>query len=142
MMAIVPFDLVSRHYTDQLATMIKKGFVAGPFDESPVPNLRLNSNFAVNQSDKYRPILNLSKPDGNSFNEAIIPHKLRKVSMSTSHHVAKAIHDMGKGAILSKMDHVSAYKLMPVKFSQFYLQGFRWIGKLFIENFWQHFLCT
>ena len=124
---------VARHYTDQLATMIKKGFVAGPFDESPVPNLRLNSLFAVNQSDKYRPILNLSKPDGNSFNEAIIPQKLRKVSMSTSRHVAKAIHDMGKGAILSKMDHVSAYKLMPVKPSQFYLQGFRWLGKLFIE---------
>ncbi len=32
--------------------------------------------------------------------------------MSTSCHVAKAIHDMGKGAILSKMDHVSAYKLL------------------------------
>ena len=124
---------VARHYTDQLATMIKKGFVAGPFDESPIPNLRINSLFAVNQSDKYRPILNLSKPEGNSFNEAIIPHKLRKVSMSTSRHVAKAISDMGTGAIISKMDHVSAYKLMPVKPSQFYLQGFRWLGKLFIE---------
>ena len=53
--------------------------------------------------------------------------------MSTSCHVAKSISDMGTGAIISKMDHVSAYKLMPVKPSQFYLQGFRWLGKLFIE---------
>ena len=52
--------------------------------------------------------------------------------MSTCN-VAKAIYDIGKGVILSKMDHVSDYKLMPVKPCQFYLQGFRWLGKLFIE---------
>ena len=52
---------VGKYYTDQLVTMIKKGFVAGPFtpDQIPIPNLRINCLFAVNQSDKYRPIYSL-----------------------------------------------------------------------------------
>lgn len=124
---------VAQFYTDQLATMVKKGYVCGPFDESPIENLRINSLFAVNQSDKYRPILNLSKPEGNSFNEAIVPAKMRKVTMSTPKQVAATIYAVGKDAILSKVDHVSAYKLVPVKPEQYYLQGFRWLGKLFIE---------
>ncbi len=59
-------------------SMIKKGFVAGPCLESPVEYLQINSLFAVNQADKYKPILNLSKPEGNSYNEALIPQKIRK----------------------------------------------------------------
>ncbi len=46
---------VGKHYTDQLATMIKKKFVCGPFDTSSIPNLRINSLFAIQQSDKYSP---------------------------------------------------------------------------------------
>ena len=124
---------VGRAYTDQLVTMIKKGFVAGPFLESPVENLRINSLFAVNQADKYRPILNLSKPEGNSYNEAIIPHKIRKVSMSTPRQVADTIYKMGRNSVLSKVDHVSAYKQVPVHPDHYFLQGFRWLGMLFIE---------
>ena len=124
---------VARHYTDQLATMIKKKFVAGPFDSPPFPNFRTNSLFAVNQSDKYRPILNLSKPDGNNFNEAIIPSKMRKVNMSTARQFAATLRNTGQNSIMSKLDHVSAYKLVPVKPEQFYLQGFKWLGKYFVE---------
>ncbi len=47
--------------------------------------------FAVYQVDKYRPILKLSKPEGNFYNEAIIPHKVCKVSMSTPRQVADTI---------------------------------------------------
>ena len=110
---------VARHYTDQLATMVKKGFVAGPFDKSPIPNLRINSLFAVNQADKYRPILNLSKPEGNNYNDAIIPAKMRKVKMSTSRQFAETLANTGSGSVISKLDHVSAYKLVPVKKDQF-----------------------
>ena len=83
--------------------------------------------------NKFRPILNLSQPEGNSYNEAIIPAKMRKVEMSTPKQVADTIYSVGKNAVISKMDHVSAYKLVPVKPEQFYLQGFRWLGKIFIE---------
>lgn len=124
---------VARYYTDQLVTMVKNKFVAGPFDTSPIPNLRINSLFAINQSDKYRPILNLSTPEGNSYNEAIIPHKMRKVTMSTARQFADTLCNTGKGSYISKLDHVSAYKLVPAKAEQFYLQGFMWLGKIFIE---------
>ena len=112
---------VARHYTDQLATMIKKKFVAGPFDSPPFPNFRTNSLFAVNQSDKYCPILNLSKPDGNNFNKTIISSKMRKVTMSTACQFAATLRNTGQNSIMSKLDHVSAYKLVPVKPEQFYL---------------------
>ena len=126
---------VGQFYTDQLATMISKKHVCGPYDPDKVPikDLRINSLFAVNQSDKYRPILNLSKPDGNSYNEAVIPSKMRKVQMSTPRKVADTLYSTGKDSIISKVDHVSAYKLVPVKRGQFYLQGFKWLGKVFIE---------
>lgn len=124
---------VAHYYTDQLASMVKKGYVSGPFDDSPIPGLRINSLFAVNQGDKYRPILNLSKPEGNSYNEAIHPAKMRKVTMSTSRQAADTIYNMGQGSIISKVDHVSAFKLVPIKPAQYYLQGFRWLGKLWIE---------
>ena len=53
--------------------------------------------------------------------------------MSTSYQFAETLHKTGEGSIISKLDHVSAYKLIPVKPDQYYLQGFTWSGKIFIE---------
>lgn len=123
-------------YTDQLCTWLKQGFVAGPFDEDklPIDNVRINQLFALEQKDKFRPILNLSYPPGNSFNGAVEEDKLPKVSMSSHKNIAKTITEAKGMAILSKIDHQSAYKLIPAKHDQLYLQGFSWLGKVFIEK--------
>ena len=39
-------------FTDQLVTMIKKGYVSGPFSESTFENPRINSLFVVEQTFK------------------------------------------------------------------------------------------
>ena len=125
---------IGSQYTDQLVTMIKKGYVSGPFLESPFPNARINSLFVVEQTDKYRPILNLSAPEGNSFNEAVIDDQMTKVIMSSPALVAKKLYSIGKGAYLSKIDHQSAYKLVPTKFEDLFLQGFFWMNRFFFET--------
>ncbi len=53
--------------------------------------------------------------------------------MSTARQFADTLCKTGKGTYISKLDHVSAYILVPAKPDQFYLQGFMWLGKIFIE---------
>lgn len=125
---------IGSFYTDQLVTMIKDKYVSGPFDISPFPNARINSLFVIEQTDKYRPILNLSSPPGNCFNEAIDDLKMTKVKMSSPSLVAKKLFSIGSGAIMSKIDHRSAYKLIPTKFDHLHLQGFVWLNKTFFET--------
>ncbi len=86
----------------------------GPFDISTIPGLCLNSFFAVNQSDKYHSILNLSYFENQTVT-AIIPHKMRIVTMSTARQFADTLCNTGQGSYISKLDHVSAYKLVPTK---------------------------
>lgn len=125
---------VGCQFTDQLVTMIKKGYVSGPFDQPPIVNLRINSLFVVEQTDKFRPILNLSAPEGKSFNDAIVDNLMTKVVMSSPSLVAKKLYSIGKGAYLSKIDHQSAYKLVPTHFDHLFLQGFFWLNKYFLET--------
>ena len=125
---------IGSFYTDTLTTMLKKQFVAGPFDEPPFDNLRVNSLFCVEQPNKLRPILNLSAPKGISFNDMIEPGKMTKVVMSSPVNVARKISILGRQTFMSKIDHVSAYKLIPTKYGHLFLQGFYWMGKFFVET--------
>ena len=124
---------VGELYTDQLATFIKKGHVAGPFDSNPLENLRINSIFSIDQGQKIRPIMNLSHPAGTSYNDAVLKENIPKVHMNTAQDVAKTIGAMGKGAIMSKVDQEDAYKQIHTKKQHLRLQGFSWLGKIFIE---------
>ena len=57
--------------TDTIAQWVKNKMVAGPFDEPPLANFRVNPLMAVQQKTKVRPILNLSAPKKFSFNDAV-----------------------------------------------------------------------
>lgn len=124
---------VGAHYTDELVTMIKKGFVCGPYNEPPLEDLRCNPLFAIEQKDKWRTILNMSYPEGQSFNDAIKTASMRKLTMASPRQVANLIRSVGQGAIMSKVDQQSAYKIIGTNPLQWRLQGFRWLGKYFIE---------
>ena len=41
---------------------------------------------------------------------------------------------IGQGAVLSKVDHSSAYKLIPCRLDHLFLQGFIWLDKTYIET--------
>ena len=141
--SLAPFDVsgggfidnpqVGMQLADSLVTMIKKGFVAGPFPFSPISNPRINLMFPLIQPDKCRMILNLSYPPGNSFNDSVPQGFLRKVTMTSAPHVGELIKRCHGQAVLSKYDHVAAYKMIPCKISDLRLQGFRFLNNYFYE---------
>ena len=121
-------------FTDVLAWWVKKGFVSGPFADPPCENFRVNQMLAVEQHGKVRIVMNLSGPDGQSFNDAVIDIALEKVTMSTARQFGYSVADCGPGARLWKWDMDSAYKNLPARVEDLRLQGFQWLGRLFVEN--------
>ena len=88
--------------------------------------------FGVVQLDKVRPIVNLSAPEGLSYNDAIKP--LPKVHMDSAKKISQRIFRKGRGTLMCKLDMVAAYKIVPTRPDQWRLQGFRWLQKYFIDT--------
>jgi hypothetical protein len=120
--------------TDVLATWVKKGFVAGPFEKPPMDGLRGNPLMAAVQKTKVRPILNLSSPKGRSFNDAVNVWEVDNLQMCTPRIFSDSILKAGKGALISKTDIQDAYKLIPNPISDWRLYGFTWLGKFFVDT--------
>jgi len=120
--------------TDHIATWIDKEYAAGPFTDPPFDNFRVNPLLAVIQPTKIRPVLNVSMPNGASFNSNVNKSELEKVKMSSAREFGEVLHECGPGATMSKFDLVAAYKQVPCKIEDLRLQGFMWNGKYFCET--------
>jgi hypothetical protein len=119
---------------DTVATWVKNGFAAGPFDAPPLPGFRTNCLMAVDQGLKIRPILNVSSPEGESFNDNVDEFLCEKVQMATARNVSYMIKAAGKNCLLYKTDIKDAYKIVPAKIEDLRLQGFALLGKYFVET--------
>jgi hypothetical protein len=122
------------NFTSTLAEWIEKGFVAGPFLYPPVPDFRANVLMAEQQKDKVRPILNLSSPSGESFNDNVDEYKVPKTYQSSARLFGQSLLEVGPGAVMSKMDMRDAFKLVPARIEDLRLQGFCWLGAFFIDT--------
>jgi hypothetical protein len=120
--------------TDVLATWLKKGFVAGPFERPPFEGFRSNPLMAAVQRNKVRPILNMSSPKGSSFNDAVQESEVHLLEMSSARLFGEALRKAGRGAIFTKQDIQDAYKLIPNPKGQWHLYGFEWLGKYFFDT--------
>ena len=89
---------------------------------------------AVKQSNKVRPILNLSAPINRSLNDAAVPAKIPKIFMSTAKDFSFSILEAGYGAKMSKHDLCNAYKIIPSHPSAWRLHGFSWLSKYFVDT--------
>ena len=119
---------------DQLATLVKEGIVCGPFDSPPMEGFRSNPLFVIERNNKFRLILDLSSPTGTSFNDAIDKAIVPKISTATPREIADQLLEHGDTAFMSKLDHKSAFKLVPVRADLVRFQGFAFKGKFFIET--------
>lgn len=122
-----------KEVTDSIAHWINQGFACGPFDSPPCDKFRVNSILAVPQDGKVRAVLNVSLPEGNSFNDNIDVNLMEKVKMSSAREFGFLVKKCGKNAIMSKFDVKDAYKNIPAKLLDLWLQGFCWLGKFFID---------
>jgi hypothetical protein len=120
--------------TEAIATWIKEGYAAGPFDSPPYPNFRVNPIMAVVQPGKVRPVLDVSSPKEESYNSCVDENETETVKMASARLYSQLLLDCGKEAVMSKHDIVAAYKQIPCKTEDLRLQGFCWLGKYFVET--------
>jgi hypothetical protein len=123
-----------REFTDNLATWIKLGFVAGPFATPPVKNFRVNSMIAVAKKGKVRIVMDLSRPPGLSFNDNVDEARVEKICTASETSFGFSVLECSKGACIWKFDLNNAFKNIPARVSDLRLQGFRWLGRFFIET--------
>ncbi len=121
-----------RYMTASVASWVKAGFVAGPFDTPPCSKLSVNALVAVEQNE-VRPCMNVSLPEGGSLNDNVKQCDIEKVHMSRARLFGYAMQEAGTGATISKFDMKDAYNNIPAKLEELRLQGFIWLGKFFIE---------
>jgi hypothetical protein len=113
---------------------VEAKIVCGPFIYQPFPGFRSNSIAAIEKNGSVRPIINMSRPEGFSFNDNLLENRLEKVHMGTSCDFGYALKEAGKGSLMSKYDLRDAYKLIPAKPGDWRLQGFSWGGRFFFES--------
>jgi len=123
-----------RMLTDKIATWVSKGFVAGPFSNPPMAGFRANPLMAISRNSSIRPVINMSAPVNESYNDNVNVSALEKVYMSTAQMFSYTLLDAGKDAIMSKFDLSDAYKCIPAAISDLRLQGFSWLNKFFVET--------
>ena len=108
--------------------------MAGPFHSLPIPNLRISPIGSVPKKDGgIRIITHLSYPEGNSVNSFIDP-ELASVQYSSFDQVVEIVSNLGKGALMGKMDIKSAFRLIPVSPSDFDLFGIHFNDQYFIDK--------
>ena len=120
--------------TDEVASAIKKGIVAGPFSGDEVPkNATINSiQTAPKPNGKVRIIGNMSAPKGRGVN-AFIDKKWYPSEMGGMPEILIALSYCGRGAKFAKCDWNAAYKHVAVAQKQLRYQWFSWLGKFFVE---------
>ena len=120
---------------DYLSTEISLGWVAGPFLPRAIPQVHI-SRFGVipkGQTGKWRLIVDLSHPKGQSVNDGI-PKALCSLKYVTIDEAIKKIVKLGRGALLAKIDIKSAFRLLPVHVDSRHMLGMLWNGGIYIDT--------
>ena len=101
------------------------GRIRGPFSERPIGNLKCSGLGAVpKKGGKWRMILHLSVPPGQSINDYISKEEfsLRYASIDDATRMLSAL---GKGALMAKVDLKSAFRMVPVCRNDWELLGMK-----------------
>lgn len=114
---------------------IRLGRVIGPMEVGELPGAHV-SRFGViekpHQPGKYRLIVDLSHPEGQSVNDGIEP-ELCTLQYTSVDAAAIRVCALGAGTKLAKFDIGSAYRIVPVHPDDRQLLGMLWKDRLFID---------
>ena len=119
----------------KIQSEIDAGRVAGPFDQRPIPTLRVSPLGLVPKKEQgeFRLIHHLSYPPGNSLNDFIDP-KLCSVQYTSFDEAIHMVQDLGRGCLLGKSDIKSAFRLLRVSPLDFDQLGFKFDGKFYFDK--------
>lgn len=121
---------ISEHIIDEL----KKGRLAGPFNAPPLANFRTSPIGMVPKKDsrKMRMITDLSSPRGFSINDFISDDEAT-VHFNNFDSAVKIVAQLGRGALLSKLDIKSAFRICPVRPADWHYLGFTFMNFFFVD---------
>lgn len=122
---------------DYLAKEVALGRIIGPLEPGMYPlDIHINRFRVIpksHQSGKWRLIVDLSHPKGNSIHDGIEPDLCSLLYVSINDAVTKVLKK-GKGTMLAKLDLESAYRVVPVHPQDCHLLGMQWDGKLYVDT--------
>ena len=116
---------------------VRLGRIVGPIPLAWVPAGTQLSPIGVipksSQPGKWRLIVDISSPHGQSVNDGIEPH-LCTVEYLRMDEVLGCIAASGRGTQLAKMDIASAYRMVPVHPDDRPLLAVQWAGQVFFDT--------
>ena len=110
------------------------GRILGPFPTPPLPNFRTSGLGLVPKHDGgWRIIYHLSAPTTHNINDFIDPlmYSLSYCSIDDAYTI---INKLGPGTLLSKIDLKDAFRLIPVRPTDWNLLGIHWQQNYYIDT--------
>ena len=138
------FTLISNNlksaydYPDALSQNIlielQEDRIAGPFLEPPLLNFRTSPIGIIpkKEPNKFRTITDLSSPAGKSIND-FIPSSESAVQFNHFDKAVEIVAKLGQGSLMAKLDIKSAFRLCPVRKSDWHLLGFSFQNLYFVD---------
>ena len=107
----------------------------GPFKPKALPHVQVSPFGVIPKAEpgRWRLILDLSSPIGNSVNDGIAK-ELCSVSYTTVDEVADRVLKMGRGALMAKFDLKAAYRQIPVHPDDRHLLGMVLGEELYVDT--------
>ena len=118
-----------------LAAECEARHTVGPFPSPPLPAFVVNPLDAVpkKRSGKWRLIMHLSHPPGESVNDGIEVTDF-PLRYSTVYYAIDSVMQLGQGGQMAKIDIKSAFRLCPVHPADHHLLGMRWRGRFYFNR--------
>ena len=121
--------------TQYIADELRRGRMLGPFPPSLKSQVHINRFGLIpkgHNTGKFRLITDLSFPHGQSVNDGI-ESEFCSLSYSSVEDVAAIVTNLGRGALLAKIDIEAAYRLIPVHPQDRPLQAVQWEGSIYVD---------
>ena len=119
--------------TAAIAKELRNGHIAGPFASPPWPNLHCSPLGArIKDDGSYRLIMDLSYPHGDSVNDLISKEDF-PVEFTGFDTAADMVRTRGRNCLMFKIDIKHAFRVLPIRPSQWILMGIEWMGYYFVD---------
>lgn len=113
---------------------VAAGRIVGPFDHPPLPHFRCSGLGLVPKHDGgWRIIYHLSAPLGHSINDFIDSDRFT-LSYCSIDDAFSIINQIGRGALMSKIDLKNAFRLIPVRSQDWNLLGICWRKQYYFDT--------
>lgn len=124
----------SEAVTAAICKELSRKHTAGPYSEPPLRNLHCSPLGSREKKDGTRRlIMDLSQPFGESINEGI-PKENFTVKYENFDTATDLVYHRGKDCLMTKIDIKHAFRLLPVRQSQWVLLGIHWMNMYFVDT--------